>query len=287
MPAKRKAKPEHVSIYVDYENIRRAIVENYAAPVTIGSVGKALKAIAAAHGEFRGGTFYGDWTLRPEDAREIESHGFKAELVLRTVGRKDRTDVQLAVEMVDAAARKETRILVLAAGDGDYKPLIRKAQERGKKVVVAAIGLSISRDLLTIADTVVLLEKQLGLAEAVSLAPSTAPAAPSAAAPDWEQIATWVDFVQHLSRLERRLPMVARNYFRDLLPGDHDQNEAAIARALQQGIVVPYELPNPKMPGRTMLAIKLAQDHPTVKAILGATPPAAPATPSEKAEGTP
>lgn len=88
--------------------------------------------------------------------------------------------------------------------------------------------------------------------------------------------------VMHLARLESRLPMVARNYFRDLLPGDHEQREAAIVRALQQGIVIPYELPNPKMPGRTMLAIKLNQDHPTVKAILSATKPSAPAIPAVK-----
>ena len=269
MPAKRAPKREHVSVYVDYENIRRAIVENYPTPVSIAAVGKALKVIAGLVGDFRGGTFYGDWTLRPEDAREIESHGFKAELVLRTTGRKDRTDVQLAVEMMAAAARKETRVLILAAGDGDYKPLIRKVQEGGKKVVVCAIGQSISRDLLTIADSVVLLEKQLGLVppEPTAIAVAT----PSPTKPDWEQVATWVDFVQHLSRLEKRLPMVSRNYFRDLLPGDHEQREATMVRALQQGIVTPYELPNPKMPGRTMLAVRLAQDHPTVLAILSAS----------------
>jgi hypothetical protein len=79
--------------FIDYENLRQSISRNFLEKVSAGQIAKAIKALAEELGQFRGGAFFGDWTRRPMDAREIEESGFRAVNILLTRSGKDRSDV--------------------------------------------------------------------------------------------------------------------------------------------------------------------------------------------------
>src|SRR5207245_3988735 len=125
----RPRKPERVAVFVDYENIRRRLKSNFDQEVAPQDIAKAVRDIAASLGEFRLGKFYGDWGLRPKDARAIEGQQFKAEHVLRTPGGKDRADAAMLVELGDQADSNDFSLALIATGDGDFSYAIRKLRE--------------------------------------------------------------------------------------------------------------------------------------------------------------
>src|SRR5439155_13130003 len=124
---------------------------------------KALRQIAGTLGEFRFGKCYGDWAGRPNDARDLEREQFKAEHVLRTPGGKDRADAAILVELGDQADSKDFDLALSATGDADYSYGIRKLREKGKKTAVTAVSIDAARELLTVADSFIPIEKHLGL----------------------------------------------------------------------------------------------------------------------------
>jgi hypothetical protein len=101
-----RAAQELVMVFIDYENIRRGLAENFQEQIKPSQIVKTMSDLASEIGEFRGGMAFGDWTLRPEDARAIEEYGFQAYNVLLTRGGKDRSDPPMMLEMYDAMHEK-------------------------------------------------------------------------------------------------------------------------------------------------------------------------------------
>ncbi len=254
----RPAKPKAVAVFVDYENIRRRLEANFGQQVEPGKVAKVLHDIACEQGQFRFGKFYGDWALRPSDARAIEAQKFKAEHVLRTPGGKDRTDAAMNVELGDQAASKDFAIAVIAAGDGDYAYAIRKLREKGKTIVVVAVGIDAARELLTIADTFIPIEKHLNLNYG---------AAPEGTVEE----ASWQPFITRMLSLESALPYVVWPYLRDRIltaamgaGSTTIEREQFLERAKKEQLLEVVEIDNPKMPGRKVRTVRLRRSHPAV-----------------------
>jgi uncharacterized LabA/DUF88 family protein len=253
-PAKQKA----VAVFVDYENIRRRLKANFGQDVEPGRVAKALHEIACEQGQFRFGKFYGDWALRPKDARAIEAQKFKAEHVLRTPGGKDRTDAAMNVELGDQAGSKDFAVAVIAAGDGDYTYAIRKLREKGKTIVVVAVSIDAARELLTVADTFIPIEKHLNLDYG------------SAPEGTVEQ-ALWQPFITKMLGLESALPYVVWAYLRDRIltaaeggGSTMEEREQFLERAKKDGLLEVAEIDNPKVPGRKVKTVRLDRSHPAV-----------------------
>ena len=254
----RPAKAKGVAVFVDYENIRRRLASNFGQDVEPGKIAKVLHDIACEQGQFRSGKFYGDWALRPKDARAIEAQRFKAEHVLRTPGGKDRTDAAINVDLGDQADSKDFAIALIAAGDGDYAFAIRKLREKGKTVVVVAVGIDAARELLTLADTFIPIEKHLKL----DYQPSSGGVGPEAA---------WDTFIARMLGLESVLPYVVRPYLRDRVltaamgaGSTREEREAFLDRAEKERLLEVAEIDNPKMPGRKVKTVRLRRSHPAV-----------------------
>ena len=84
---------EQVAVFVDYENIRRGLWRHFQKRVpediSIDELLGALKKIAEEIGALYEAHVFGDWTIRPGDAREIENTPhFRAQLVLRSDSNK-------------------------------------------------------------------------------------------------------------------------------------------------------------------------------------------------------
>lgn len=65
-------KTNRIEAFIDWENIRRRLSDNYIEKVSVDQVMEAIKKVANEIGTLRQATFYGDFTLRREEARDIE-----------------------------------------------------------------------------------------------------------------------------------------------------------------------------------------------------------------------
>lgn len=260
-----------VLIALDWENIRRSL-PNFVETVSLEQLCAAFEGVAQKFGDYRGGTVFGDWTLRSPDARLFESKGLQAYNVLRSRSGKDRSDPAIILEVHDwVRDRPDVDTFVLGSGDSDFQELIRRARNRGKKVVICAFGDTIASELKTMTP-IFPLEAELGLTPK-ALKPSTLPGFPTEG-PE-SQTRT---FVMRFDSLERTLPYVVLNYLRQTILTSawgvgmtQPEIDAFVSRMLSDGLLVQYDVANPKRPGRTTPAVKLNRSHTTVVEILAST----------------
>lgn len=251
-------------IAIDWENIRRGLT-NFVESVSLEQVCKAFEGVAARFGDYRGGTVFGDWTLRPNDARAFEDYGLQAYNVLRSRSGKDRSDPALILEVYDwVRDRSDINAFVLGSGDSDFKELIRRAKGHGSQVVVCAFGDTIATDLKSMTP-IFPLEVELGL---------TSKQEAVAAAIAQGEGSAWTTFINRLDSVERQLPYVVLNYLRSIVTpawgtgGTDMEMEARLQEAISEGLVETYEVQNPKRPGYTTTAVRLNREHDTVKQVL-------------------
>ena len=254
---------EIVMAHIDYENIRWRF-RDYVEYVTLEDVLKAFQSIGNEIGELRQMFFYGDWTRRPQDARKIEDYGFRAVNVLSKVRGADRSDPTMMFA-IDDQSREQTEItaFLLGAGDADYKEVILRCRERGKRIYAACFGRSASRELFTMTERVYPLEVKLKLTDRRPIA------LPTSEVLDEPSKTRYL--IQRIDSLEKTLDEVVRNYLRDtiLIPmKQFGETSIEVNRFLdqeiQKGYLDEYDVENPKIPGREVKCLRLKREHPLV-----------------------
>lgn len=260
---------EILMAFVDYENLRMGF-RDYVEYITIEDVIRAFEELAGELGDLRGIFFYGDWTRRAQDARAIEERGHRAVNVLSTRSGKDRSDQPMAFAMDDVAREnREVTAFIVGSGDADFKEAIIRCRQKGKRIYVLCFGASAARELFTLTKGVYPLEGQLNLMQKAPIQAAMPGIAAATVVNEWEAL------IQRLDSLEKTLPHVVRRYFRDkiLLParqlGDTGlEIDRKLSKALEDGILEEYEIPNPKLPGRMVAAIRLRRESPLVQDVL-------------------
>jgi len=260
---------EKLAAFVDYENLRQAF-KDYVEPANVEDVIRAFEVLGEELGELRSMQFYGDWTRRPQDAHAIEERGWRTVNVLSTRYGKDRSDIPIALDIYDTAReKKDVTAVILGSGDSGFKEVILRAKECGKRVYVLCFGASASREFFTLTQGVFPLEVRLNLTEKAALQ-----AAMPGIKPDKVDLSL-TEMIRRLDSLEKSLPYVVRNYFRDkiLLTSQQFGETAADVDLLLDGAceakaLEEYEVPNPRLPGRTVRAVKLNRDDPAVQGAL-------------------
>lgn len=264
-------KTNKVEIFIDWENIRRRIADNYVEKISIDKVIKAIKSATKEIGELRQATFYGDFTLRREEARSIEGKArFRIRNVLRSRSGKDQTDAVLITELMEAVfTPQDYNNILICSGDQGYCEAIRKALLKGMKVYVCAVGLDVSQDLTSLAPfypierylDIQLTRKLPGQAQLTGL-----PA---------KELAHWSKFVSILDSIESKLDFVALTYFhKDIMLAyhlggqTHDDRWACLETARESGILSIEQIDNPARPGFKMRIVKLNRENQLVKEIL-------------------
>lgn len=85
----------------------------------------------------------------------IINEGFESVMVLaEEEAEKSDVDVSLAVSEVEVALTKDVDIIALATRDADFLPVVQKAKEYGKKVIVLGADPGFSVSLRNAADHV-------------------------------------------------------------------------------------------------------------------------------------
>jgi hypothetical protein len=250
--------PEIIMAHIDYENIRWRF-RDYVEYITIEDVIKAFESLARELGELRQMFFYGDWTRLPFDSRKIEEYGYRAVNVLSKVRGADRSDVSMSFKIDDQARdNREVTTFLIGAGDADYKEVILRCRERGKRIYVLCFGRSASRELFTMTHGVYPLETRLSLTEKQ---PKALPTIEQIDEPTHKRL-----LIQKLDSIEKTLPYVVRLYFiKLLLPlkqfGEtFSEVEKFLDQQIQEGYLSEYTIDNPKIPGKQLRCLKLNRD---------------------------
>jgi hypothetical protein len=274
---------EIVMAHIDYENIRWRF-RDYVEYITLEDIIRAFQSIGKEIGELRQMFFYGDWTRRAKDARKIEEYGYRAVNVLSKVHGADRSDPTMMFA-IDDQSREQPKItaFLIGAGDADYKEVILRCRERGKRIYAACFGRSASRELFTMTEGVHSLETRLNLTERQ---PSALPLAEILDEPSKTRY-----LIQRVDSLEKTLPEVVRNYLRDkiLLPiKQFGETSSEVNQFLEQemlkGYLEEYSVENPKIPGKQVKCLKLNRESSLVAEALltqnnGEAEPKSPASP--------
>ncbi|OGN89972.1 MAG: hypothetical protein A2158_04150 [Chloroflexi bacterium RBG_13_46_14] len=247
-----------IMAYVDYENIRWRF-QDYVEYITLDDIINAFRALGSELGELRQTFFYGDWTRRPQDSRPIEERGCRAITVLSKRGGGDRSDQSMSFGIYDQVRdNPEVTGFLIGAGDADYKEIILRCRERGKRVYVLCFGKSASRELLTMTDGFYPLEVRLNLTEKDT---QKLPSPEVTDLPVKQHL-----LIQKLDSLEKALPYVVRFYFIKLMvPMSHfgetiTEAEQFLDQGLTQGYIEEYSIDNPRIPGKQIKCLKLKRE---------------------------
>ena len=264
-----------VAIFIDYENIRRGLWRHFQKrlpqDISVETLLNAFSTLAGEIGTFYEGYVYGDWTLRPQDAREIEKiQKFRIRMALLSDSKKDRTDPVMNFALDDFFHDKTTiNHIIIGAGDSDYCEVVRRGNRVPKTIYICAISLQTAPELISIAKAFYPIEQRLGLKpiDPNELAEAMARLDPA-------EMKKWTPLVHQLSVAESRLPYVVRSHFiKQYLPpglgyGDtFEQVMTTLLIAEGLGLIEFDKIPNPEdqMPVKT---IRLKKENGMVIAIL-------------------
>jgi len=256
-----------VLAFVDYENIRISLQDHFVETVDIRTLVRAIRDVGATIGQLRGIRVYGDWTRRGFEARQFQDSGCQLVHVLRKRSKGDRSDMTMAFA-IDDVCREEAGIsaCLVVSGDADFSAAILRGTEHGKKMHLSAISRTTARELLGQVEGFYPLEAVLQVTPIEPPEPLF-----EVPKPDEAQIR----FIRRLHGLEKSLPYVVRGYFRSTIMenapewGETPQEqEDFIERAIADGLVETYEVPNPRIPGRQVVCLRLVKDNAVVRSVL-------------------
>ena len=269
---------EQVAVFVDYENLRWGLFRHFQKrvpdDVTVKTLLEAIRQVATEIGTLYEGNVFGDWTLRGEDARAVENvQHFRAQLVLRSDSKKDRTDPAMNFAIDDFYRDKaEINHLLLCAGDSDYCEVVRRGTRLHRNMYICAVGAQTAPELLSLAKAFYPIEQRLGLrridAEEVKAAVEKL---------DPSELRRWAPLINQLAVAESRLRYVVRAYFiNKYLPpalgfGEtFEEKTLSLDFAEQYGLLESDKVPHPDS-GMPVRVIRLKRDHDMVKTVLAKT----------------
>lgn len=265
-----------VEVFIDYENIRLGLWRHFqtrlGTDIPIPDLLSSIRNLANEIGTLYEAHVFGDWTIRGEDARLIEATPqFRAQLVLRSDSKKDRTDPAMNFA-VDDAFRERPHIdnILLCAGDSDYCEVVRRGSRINKSFYVCAVGAQTAPELLSLAKAFYPIEQRLNLK-------SKEQREIDIAGVDANELTRWTPLVRQMDRAEQRLQDVVRSHFINswMSPGlgygqDFDEKAMLLDSAVDLGILFNDHVPHPET-GRPVRTVRLNREHPMVKAVLLAT----------------
>ena len=266
---------KRIAAFVDYENVRMGLRTHYQTDVPqhlpVDRLLKGIRQVAARKGDFYEGYVFGDWTLRPADARAIaRTPQFCPFLVLRSDGMKDRTDAAMSFAMDEFFhAHADVEEVLVVSGDSDYCEAVRRGNRIGRKVHVCALAPQTSRELAALAASFSPLEDELGFSDYACTIAQDLPVIPEEAV-----VSKWAPLMLLLAREELRLPYVVLSYLAKKVVGSGlglgDSFEGArceMLEAVRAGILVMGEVWYP-VEKRKVSTVRLARENPTVRAVL-------------------
>lgn len=262
-----------VVVLIDWENVRKRLADNYVESVNITRVMDAFEKVVKEIGKLRRATFFGDFTLRRDEARVVQSRPlFEYKNVLRSVSQRDQTDPVIVADIMQTIyTEKEVDTVLLGAGDSTYCDVVRRAFQHGKDVRICAVGVDVSTELASLAPLFPI-ERYLDIPltrRTSRVMPATLPTLSP------KDVSKWMKLVKLLQQLEATLSFVGLSYFQNTIMPSYrlggqtgDDRFAYLETARELDIIAFEEIDNPTRPGYKMRAIKLNRENELVKEIL-------------------
>jgi len=122
------ASDEPVAIFIDTENLTQWVKS--------GQLSAFMKKLET-HGRVEIRRAYARWS-QPNVMNHqatLNELGFELINSFHPVSGKNSADIQMAVDVMQHAAREDLRCIALATGDSDFSPLFRRLREMGKEVI--------------------------------------------------------------------------------------------------------------------------------------------------------
>jgi uncharacterized protein (TIGR00288 family) len=84
--------------------------------------------------------------------KSAQETGYELVLVPFSKRKPNHVDIHMIVDLMDHGLQEFIQTIIVASGDGDFEPAIRKLREKGKNVLVVAAEGSVNRVLKASAD---------------------------------------------------------------------------------------------------------------------------------------
>ena len=247
----------------------------YQVEVTPQAVAQTMIAVGRIFGEVLGGKAFGDWSLRPEDARAFT----EAEITLyhapRTMAGKDRSDPSILLEVYDwVRDREDCGVIILGSGDSDYQVLVDRARARGRRIILCAFSQAVGREMLAAAPLFPL-EAELGIHLAVHGDVAVKTNAPQETASSSGNDAAIGTFITEMNRLEGRMnfvgySMLCNQWMPEWGMGWNEYECRKVADdLLEAGVVERHDVVNPNSLQFPTAAVRLVRTNETVRRTLG------------------
>jgi len=110
-----------------------------------------VKTEVEKYGEIRVAKIYLDQHARDKLIEAVINQGFEVEITTGDV------DVTMAIEGMEYVLNPNIDAIALITRDTDYRPLLIKARERGKKTIIVATDVAFSAALKNTADNVIII----------------------------------------------------------------------------------------------------------------------------------
>ncbi len=149
-----------VAVFIDVENIRYSVINAYSEPEPHWA---GIASQCREYGRISSFQAFGDWSKPAnQNVHEVQKHGIQPIFVPLSEWNKSSLDCYLTVAAMKLFFQNETiDTLILGSGDRDFIPLVIELKAMGKKVVIMAVGDTLSRDLQGNADDVFLYQPKV------------------------------------------------------------------------------------------------------------------------------
>ncbi len=268
-----------VALFIDFENIRYGLKNNYAREPDP----QLLMAKARKYGPVALALAYADFTEHPDYfRRKLEVAGITPRDIARRspdVAHKSSSDMAMLMDIIDCLLDRPTvNTLILMTGDSDFIRVVARARHRfGKKVVIAGVPGSVSNDLISAADDADPIVEQ-------DWTPVSIPELPAPQPLDWNLLAESASAgAENLGEIERRLIRLieyldrTRPYLTFLFVKTHAlspnnqlnlspmQVDLVLTQFKERGILRDEVR---EMDGRTLRLLHFRRDHPKVQEVI-------------------
>ncbi len=204
-----------VALFIDFENIRYGLKNNYAREPDP----QLLMAKARKYGPVSQAYAYADFTEHPDYfRRKLEVAGITPRDIPRRspdVAHKSSSDMAMLMDIIDCLLdRPLVNTLILMTGDSDFIRVVARARHRfGKKVIIAGVPGSVSNDLIASADAADPVIESDWIPVTLSLEPPAPPPFESTWTPvssnsDSELASAECQMIRLIDRLERTKPYI-------------------------------------------------------------------------------
>ncbi len=252
-----------IAVLIDYENVYWSLKNTYGFSLEPGTLVDGVRNLVQRQGHVVLMLAYADFD-------HPDFKGLQTELQRRSVEprhvysvnseedrRKNAADIELSLDALELVyTRLDIDYYCLVCGDRDMIQVIKKLHTRRKQVQVIGVERTTSKDLKQFADAFSSVEGILGIEEITAKAGEVI-------APDLAFLIKKVDCLE-----QSRMAFVGLKLVTTRVLSSLKDPQFVVSRAIAEGILETYKVPNPSNNDFPTTACRLNRAHPFVEATL-------------------